>query len=57
MITWLWLIGTPVALFAVGIGCLVRDLHRNGCTVAGMIAWWRMQRRPVPNLTRWRDDG
>jgi hypothetical protein len=57
MITWLWLIGTPVALFAVGIGCLVRDLHRNGCTVAGMIAWWWMQRRPVPHLTRWRDDG
>jgi hypothetical protein len=55
VITWLWLIGTPVVLFAVGIGCLVHFLHKDGATVAGMIARWRMQRRPVPDLTRLRE--
>jgi hypothetical protein len=60
VITWLWLIGAPIVLFIAvmaGIGCRSRSLHRDGATVAGMIAWWRMQRRPVPDLTRWRDDG
>jgi hypothetical protein len=30
MITWLWITGIPVALFAVGIGALVRAMRRNG---------------------------
>jgi hypothetical protein len=49
VITWLWLTGTPAALFTIGIAVLRR---RSGTTVAGMIAYWRMRRRPEPN---WKD--
>jgi hypothetical protein len=47
MITWLWITGIPAVLFAAGIGSLVCLLHREGATVAGMAAWWRMRRRPA----------
>lgn len=50
--TWVWIIGVPVVLFAAGIGSLVRWLHREGASVAGMVAWWRMRARPPADRGR-----
>lgn len=44
MITWLWL--ALVALFALGIGNMTRQLHRQGFSWAGIVADHRMRRRP-----------
>lgn len=52
MITWLWLSGVLAllaALFAAGMTCLTRRMHRQGASWAGIIAYQQMKRRPRPS--------